>query len=120
MVQIKRIYEPPAKTDGRRFLVERLWPRGVKKESLSLSGWCKEAAPGHELRKWFNHDPAKWKEFQRRYRAELNARPETWRPLLEAAGAGNLTLLFSARDTEHNNAAVLKNFLEERLKAGAQ
>jgi len=72
------------------------------------------------LRKWFNHDPAKWNEFQRRYRAELEARPETWQPLLEAAKAGNLTLLFSAHDTKHNNALVLKTFLEERLKTGHQ
>ena len=77
-------------------------------------------APSHELRKWFNHDPAKWKEFQRRYRAELDANPEIWQPLLEAAKAGNLTLLFSAHDTEHNNAVVLKKFLEECLKATAK
>ena len=120
MIQSKRVYEQVAKTDGQRYLVERLWPRGIKKESLSLTGWCKEAAPSHELRKWFNHDPAKWKEFQRRYRAELEAKPETWQPLLQAAKAGNLTLLFSAHDTEHNNAVVLKARLEERLKTGAK
>ena len=120
MIQIKRVYEPAAKADGQRFLVERLWPRGIKKEALALNGWQKEVAPSHELRKWFNHDPAKWKEFQRRYRAELDARPETWQPLLEAARAGNLTLLFSARDTEHNNAIVLKAFLEERLLTGGK
>ena len=120
MIQTKRVYEPAAKTDGRRLLVERLWPRGVKKEALALAGWCKEVAPSHELRKWFNHDPAKWKEFQRRYRAELDANPEIWQPLLEAAKAGNLTLLFSAHDTEHNNAVVLKKLLEECLKATAK
>ena len=120
MIQTKRVYEPVAKTDGQRFLAERLWPRGIKKEALALAGWCKEAAPSHELRKWFDHDPAKWREFQRRYRAELDARPEPWQPLLEAAKGGNLTLLFSARDTEHNNAVVLKAWLEERLKAGAE
>jgi len=120
MIQVKRVYEPAAKADGQRFLVERLWPRGFKKEALSLAGWQKEAAPSHELRKWFNHDPAKWKEFQRRYRAELDARPETWQPLLETAKAGNLMLLFSAHDTEHNNAAVLKAFLEERSKVGSK
>ena len=113
MIRIKRVYETAAASDGRRFLVERLWPRGVKKEALSLTGWHREVAPSHELRKWFNHDPAKWKEFQRRYRAELDTKPETWQPLLEAAKAGNLTLLFSAHDTEHNNAIVLKDYLEK-------
>ncbi|MGA9450554.1 MAG: DUF488 domain-containing protein [Verrucomicrobiia bacterium] len=120
MIQIKRVYEPVAKADGQRFLVERLWPRGIRKEALLLDGWCKEAAPSYQLRKWFNHDPAKWEEFQRRYRSELKAKTKTWQPLLEAAGAGNLTLLFSAHDTEHNNAVVLKNVLEERLKATAE
>lgn len=118
MIQLKRVYEPTAKADGQRFLVERLWPRGVKKEALSLAGWCKEAAPSHGLRKWFSHDPAKWKEFQRRYRAELNARVDTWAVLLEAAKVGNLTLLFSSHDLEHNNAVVLKARLEEQLKTG--
>src|SRR5665213_622662 len=102
MIQIKRVYESAAKNDGQRFLVDRLWPRGVKKEALPLAGWLKEIAPGNELRKWFNHDPAKWKEFQKRYRAELDAKPETWQPLLTAAKKGNVTLLFSAHDLEHN------------------
>ena len=118
MIQTKRVYEPAAKADGQRFLVERLWPRGIRKEALSLTGWSKEAAPSNELRKWFKHDPAKWKEFQRRYRAELDAGRETWQPLLEAAQASNLTLLFSAHDTEHNNAVVLGNYLRERLASG--
>ena len=116
MIQTKRVYEPAAKSDGQRFLVERLWPRVINKEALSLTGWCKAATPGHELRKWFNHDLAKWPEFQRRYRAELERQPENWQPLLEAASHGNLTLLFSARDTRHNNAVVLKTHLEEQLK----
>ena len=119
MIQTKRVYEPGAGNDGQRFLVERLWPRGIRKEAMALTGWRKEAAPSHGLRKWFNHDPVKWKEFQRRYRSELAARPETWQPLLEAAQAGNLTLLFSSHDTEHNNAVVLKAWLEKCLKAGA-
>ena len=120
MIQVKRVYEPTAKADGQRFLVERLWPRGIRKEALALTGWCKEVAPSHELRKWFSHDPAKWKEFQQRYRAELEAKPENWQPLLEAAKAGSLTLLFSAHDTEHNNAVVLKTWLEERLETDAK
>lgn len=117
-IQTKRVYEPASRTDGQRVLVERLWPRGIKKEALSLTGWRKEVAPSQQLRKWFNHDPAKWTEFQRRYRAELDGKPEIWRPLLEAAGRGNLTLLFSSHDTEHNNAVVLKAYLEERVKKG--
>ena len=120
MIQIKRVYEPEAKSDGQRFLVERLWPRGVKKTKLPMVAWLKEVAPGTELRQWFNHDPLKWKEFQKRYGAELNARPETWQPLLAAAKKGNLTLLFSAHDLEHNNAVVLKSFLEKRIKPTAK
>ena len=116
MIRAKRVYEPLAGTDGKRFLVDRLWPRGVKKEESQLAGWSQEVAPSDRLRRWFNHEPAKWLEFQRRYRAELSARPEIWQPLLDAAKAGKLTLLFGARDLEHNNAVVLKAFLEERLK----
>jgi len=119
MIQIKRVYESAAKNDGQRFLVDRLWPRVVKKEALPLTGWLKEIAPGNELRKWFHHDPAKWKEFQKRYRAELDAKPETWQPLLTAAKKGSVTLLFSAHDLEHNNAVVLKAYLERQLKSGA-
>jgi uncharacterized protein YeaO (DUF488 family) len=119
MIRIKRVYEPAARTDGQRYLVERLWPRGIKKEALALNGWCKEAAPSHMLRKWFNHDPAKWKEFQRRYRTELKTRLEVCQPLLEAAQGGNLTLLFSSHDKEHNNAVALKAHLEDQLKAKA-
>jgi uncharacterized protein YeaO (DUF488 family) len=115
MIQTKRVYESGGKNDGKRFLVDRLWPRGVKKEALASDGWLKEIAPSDALRRWFNHDAAKWKEFQRQYRRELSANPGNWQPLLEAARAGEVTLLFSARDLEHNNAAVLKAFLEERL-----
>src|SRR5689334_14545461 len=107
MIQTKRVYEPPAKRDGQRFLVERLWPRGIKKEALTMTGWQKDVAPSNELRQWFKHDPAKWTEFQERYRTELDGKPEIWQPLLEAAQSGNLTLLFSARDTRHNNAVAL-------------
>ncbi len=120
LIQIKRVYKPATKSDGKRFLVERLWPRGIKKEALHMTDWLKDVAPSNELRQWFNHEPAKWKEFQRRYRAELDAKPETWRPLLEAPCHGNLTLLFSAHDEEHNNAVVLKTYLNERLKAGGK
>jgi uncharacterized protein YeaO (DUF488 family) len=115
MIAVKRAYELPAASDGQRFLVDRLWPRGIKKEELILAGWVKEAAPSNELRKWFGHEPEKWGEFKRRYRMELEHSPETWQPLLEAARKGDLTLVYSARDTTHNNALVLKAFLEDRL-----
>jgi len=114
-IQIKRVYDPPGKEDGLRFLVERLWPRGMKKEALQIDAWCKSAAPSNDLRHWFSHDPAKWKEFRRRYLTELTENPVAWQPLLDAAEAGNITLLYSARDTEHNSALVLKSYLEERL-----
>ncbi|MBV8815620.1 MAG: DUF488 family protein [Verrucomicrobia bacterium] len=115
MIRIKRVYDRPAKEDGERFLVERLWPRGMKKEALQLSAWCRDVAPSDELRRWFNHDPAKWKEFQRRYRAELTHRRTVWQKLLDAAEQGDITLLYSARDLEHNSAIVLKSYLEEIL-----
>ena len=115
MLNVKRIYEVPKANDGARYLVERLWPRGMKKENLIMDAWLKQVAPTSELRRWFGHDPAKWDEFQRRYRAELDTNPGTWKLLLEEARQGNVTLLYSARDTEHNNAIVLKAYLEERL-----
>jgi len=115
MIQIKRAYEPVAQSDGQRFLVDRLWPRGIKKESLHFVAWLKRAAPSENLRHWFDHDPAKWHEFQRRYCMELDANPEALQPLLEAAAKGNLTLLYSAHDLEHNNAIVLKAYLEKHL-----
>jgi len=120
VIKIKRVYETAAKSDGKRFLVERLWPRGLKKEALHMTDWLKDVAPSNELRQWFNHEPARWKEFQRRYRAELDAKLQTWRPLLEAPGHGNLTLLFSTHDVEHNNAVVLKAYLEERLRTSGK
>ena len=113
MIRIKRVYDPPAKEDGSRFLVERLWPRGMKKEALPITAWTKQVAPSTELRHWFSHDPAKWKEFQRRYLAELASNRAACQPLLDAAAHGDITLLYSAHDTEHNNALVLKSYLEE-------
>ena len=117
MLYIKRIYEMPKAQDGARFLVDGLWPWGIKKENLIMDAWLKEVAPSNELRRWFRHDPAKWDEFQHRYRAELDANPVAWKPLLETMKQGNVTLLYSARDTKHNNAVVLKSYLEERLPA---
>jgi uncharacterized protein YeaO (DUF488 family) len=116
MIRIKRVYDSLESTDGSRFLVERLWPRGIKKESLPLDGWLKDVAPSDALRRWFKHDPRKWREFCRRYVAELESKPEAWRPLLAAAQHGALTLLYSARDEAHNNALALKGYLEAKLK----
>jgi uncharacterized protein YeaO (DUF488 family) len=113
MIQTRRVYETPEPSDGTRFLVERLWPRGMKKEALKLDGWLKEVAPSAELRRWFGHDPAKWKEFRRRYFTELDQHPEAWQRIQEAARRGKVTLLYSARDTEHNNAVALKQYLEK-------
>ena len=115
MIKVKRVYDPVEPDDGRRFLVDRLWPRGVKKEALRMDGWLREVAPSDRLRRWFGHDPKKWEEFRRRYFAELEAHPEAWQPLREAARAGNVTLLFSARDTSYNNAVALREFLEGKL-----
>ncbi len=114
MIHLKRAYDEPEKGDGRRFLVDRLWPRGVKKEALALDEWCKAVAPSNDLRRWFGHDPQKWPEFQKRYRTELDANPESWQPLLTAVNAGDITLIYAARDSEHNNAVVLKAYLEEK------
>ncbi|HEY8926504.1 MAG TPA: DUF488 domain-containing protein [Polyangia bacterium] len=115
MIRIKRAYDPASREDGRRFLVERLWPRGMKKEALALEAWLKDVAPSSSLRTWFGHRVERWDEFRRRYRAELRANPDGWRPLLEAAGQGPITLLYSAHDTEHNGALVLRDYLIEGL-----
>ena len=114
-IQIKHAYEAPAPGDGARFLVDRLWPRGVKRDTLHLTGWVRDASPTTKLRKWFNHEPEKWPEFRKRYFAELASEPEAWRPLLEAAKKGKITLLFGAHDSEHNNAVALARFLEGKL-----
>jgi uncharacterized protein YeaO (DUF488 family) len=114
-VRLRRAYVPPTPDDGTRILVDRLWPRGVSKAKAALDLWARDVAPSTELRRWFGHDPARWKEFKRRYLKELNAHPEALRPLLEAAAKGPVTLVYGARDKEHNEAVVLRQFLEERL-----
>ena len=116
MLKIKRVYESPETSDGIRFLVERLWPRGIKKENLRMEAWLKDVAPSVSLRTWFGHDLSKWSEFQKRYRAELIDNPKAWELILKTAEEGNVTLLYSARDTEHNSALLLKSFVEEHLK----
>ena len=117
VIRVKRIYEPYEKENGACFLVDRLWPRGVKKEDLRLQGWLKEVAPSDALRRWFAHDARKWKVFLQRYFNELDAKPETWQPILEAARKGNVTLLFAARNIEYNNAVALKQYMERRLES---
>jgi uncharacterized protein YeaO (DUF488 family) len=109
-IDLARVYDEEL-PNGRRFLVDRVWPRGVRKEALEPMTWLKDAAPSNELRAWFGHDPERWDEFRRRYTAELAAAPETWRPLLEAVADGDVVLLFGARDTEHNNAVALRDHL---------
>ncbi len=115
-IRVKRVYDPAESGDGARFLVERLWPRGIRKGALKLDGWLKEIAPSDELRRWFHHDPSRWDEFRRRYTAELSARPEGVQYLLEAARRGPITLLYAARDREHNSAVVLRDYLKRRLR----
>ena len=113
MIQLKRAYEPAAGKDGQRLLVERLWPRGMKKEALVLDEWMKDVAPSAELRKWFGHRPERWDEFRRRYRHELETHPDAWKPILAAARRGNVTLLYSAHDPLHNSALLLRDWLKE-------
>jgi uncharacterized protein YeaO (DUF488 family) len=117
MIKLKRVYEKEDPDDGVRYLIERLWPRGVKKTSLRIDGWLKDAGPSTELRKWFNHDPAKWQEFRRTYFAELDRTPDVWAPIRDAARRGSVTLLYSSHDTEHNNAVALKEYVEHKADA---
>ena len=113
-IQIKRVYDSTSRADGTRILVERLWPRGIKKEALGIA-WIKEVAPTTELRQWFGHDRKRWAEFRQRYERELDANPSAWQPILDAAREGTVTLIYSARDTLHNGALVLRDYLLARL-----
>lgn len=113
-INIKRAYEGSSPEDGERYLVDRLWPRGVKKEDLLLTAWLKEIAPSTELRRWFGHDPVRWQEFTRRYRDELKSVPEDLQLIRDAAKRGPLTLIYSAHDEEHNQAVVLRDYLLEK------
>jgi uncharacterized protein YeaO (DUF488 family) len=108
---LKRVYDEATEEDGARFLVERLWPRGIRKTGLRLDAWLKDVAPSTALRRWFSHDPNKWPEFQQRYFAELDSHPEACGPIRSAARHGRVTLLYSSHDTEHNNAVALKKYL---------
>jgi uncharacterized protein YeaO (DUF488 family) len=119
LIELKRVYEPSAASDGARYLVERLWPRGVRKADLPLDGWLRDVAPSPQLRRWFGHDPHKWAEFRRRYLAELRRNPSALEPLLAAAREGSITLVYSARDTKHNAAVVLREHLARKVEAEA-
>jgi len=111
--RLKRIYEPPSAEDGRRVLVERLWPRGLRKADAALDEWLRDIAPSPELRRWYGHDPEKWPEFRRRYREELMDKPELLARLQGYREEGPVTLLFAARDAERSSAVVLMEALEE-------
>lgn len=113
-IRVKRAHEAPATSDGQRVLVDRMWPRGLSKDKLQLDDWVKDVAPSGELRKWFGHDPEKWAGFKERYFAELDARPEAVATLRERLDRGRLTLVFGAKDTEHNNAVALKAYLQRQ------
>lgn len=113
MIRCKRIYEQPSRDDGRRLLVDRLWPRGISREAARIDDWLKELAPSDQLRRWYGHDPARWDEFRSRYRLELAGKGPLLEQLLREESLGPVTLLFAAKDAEHNNAVVLKEFLEE-------
>lgn len=115
-VRLKRVYETPARGDGTRILVERLWPRGLTKQRAAVDVWMKDVAPSPELRKWFGHDPAKWREFQSRYRKELRERKDAVKSLAQKCSDGPVTLVFAAHDEEHNAAVVLKAVLARRTK----
>ena len=110
-IALKRVYDAPSESDGRRILVERLWPRGVAKDKASLHQWLKAIAPSHELRRWYGHRPERWEAFQERYHAELDANPDVVRALEVLCAAGPVTFVFAARDTERSGAAALKDYL---------
>jgi uncharacterized protein YeaO (DUF488 family) len=114
MIQVRRAYEPADPADGFRVLIDRIWPRGLKKEQAAIDLWLKDVAPSTELRKWFGHDPAKWDEFRKRYAEELDRNPDAVRLLEERGRRGTITLVFAARDAEHSNAVALKGYLEAR------
>ena len=116
-IRLKRVYEPPSPDDGRRVLIDRLWPRGVSKAGAAIDCWLKEVSPSTELRRWFNHDPLRWNEFRERYHAELASHPDRLGELRALARDGPLTLVYGARDELHNDAVALREML---MQAGAR
>lgn len=113
-IQIKRVYEKPGKDDGQRILIDRLWPRGLTKEKAQVDLWLKDIAPSTELRQWFGHDPSKWNEFKKRYYDELERNIEVVAALIKQLKKGRATLVYGAKDEEHNDAVVLKVYLEQK------
>jgi uncharacterized protein YeaO (DUF488 family) len=113
-IQLKRVYEESSENDGKRILIDRLWPRGLTKEKARIEIWLKDISPSTELRTWFGHDPSKWDDFKRRYRNELKNNSESVSKLIEQISQGKVTLVYSAKDKEHNNAVVLVEYLGER------
>ena len=111
-IQIKRVYEEPTETDGRRILVDRLWPRGLSKEEAKIDLWLKEIAPSSELRRWYQHDPKKWIKFKNRYTSELKSNPNEVDKIIEEVNAGSVTFLYSSKEQQLNNAIVLKEYIE--------
>jgi uncharacterized protein YeaO (DUF488 family) len=116
MLKLKRAYDPAAKADGTRILVERLWPRGLSRAKVHVDTWLKDVAPSTDLRKWFGHDPEKWPQFRERYFRELDARPEAWQQILSKARRGLVTLIYSSHDTLHNNAVALREYLQAKAR----
>jgi uncharacterized protein YeaO (DUF488 family) len=116
VIQLKRVYEKPSRKDGVRILVDRLWPRGLTKERAAVNLWLKDVAPSSELRKWFGHDPAKWKEFQVRYRKELRQKKDALKLLRQKSEDRTVTLVYGARDEQHNEAVVLRKIVEGRKR----
>ena len=120
MLKLKRAYEPQSRSDGTRVLVERLWPRGLPKATLRIDAWLKDVGPSTELRQWFSHDPVKWPAFRARYFRELDSRPDAWRPIVSAARRGTVTLVYSSRDMQHNNAVALRDYLQSKIRGRAE
>ncbi len=116
-ISVKRVYEPRAPADGFRVLVDRVWPRGITKKDAAIDLWARDVAPSTELRKWFGHDPARWDEFQHRYKAELHDQTDALKAVLDAGGNKPITLVFSAHDEEHNQAIVLRDVLSRMAKS---
>src|SRR5512143_931551 len=119
MIKIKRVYDAPSRDDGKRILIDRLWPRGVKKDEARIDAWMKDVAPSSDLRKWFEHDPGKWGEFKTRFFAELKNRKDLVDQLAGMARKGRITLLYGSKEERFNNAVALKEYLETRMKSAA-
>ncbi len=120
MIKIKRVYDPPSRNDGKRILIDRLWPRGLKKEEARIDEWMKDIAPSSDLRKWFGHDPAKWPEFKKRFYAELELKKDVVGELIAMTRKGTATLLYGSKEERFNNAVALKEYIDARTKASAE